>query len=80
MTRWLTVLALGLAMGLAAPSIHDGAAYAQAKKAAKSGLKQCRAKAPGGKVMTWKCKADQPCCMNVTTGQGVCGSPIIGCL
>lgn len=58
---------------------------AQEKKAAsksvpsKSGLRECRAKGQGGKILTWKCKAEQPCCYNSFSNIGVCGSPVIGC-
>ena len=77
MTRLLAVFACAAALSLAAPLGLEAPAAAQTTK---SSLKQCRAKAPSGKTMTWKCKSDQPCCMNTATGQGVCGSPIIGCL
>jgi uncharacterized low-complexity protein len=80
MSRLFAVLACTMALSLAAPISFDAPAAAQAKKAAKSALKQCRAKAPSGKVVSWKCKSDQPCCMNTSTGQGVCGSAMIGCL
>jgi len=77
MTRLFAMAACAAALSLAAPLGLDAPATAQAKKAE---LKQCRAKASSGKVVTWKCKSDQPCCMNSVTGQGVCGSPIIGYL
>ncbi|MFM9941202.1 MAG: hypothetical protein ACKVP7_17100 [Hyphomicrobiaceae bacterium] len=61
-----------------------GDSHAQDKKAAPkstaaSGLRECRTKGQGGKVLTWKCKTDQPCCYNATQNLGVCGSPVIGC-
>jgi hypothetical protein len=81
MSRWLAVVAFSLAISVTGPiATSTDLANAQGKKAPKSDLKQCRAKAPSGKLVTWKCKSDQPCCMNMTTGQGVCGSPVIGCL
>lgn len=80
MSRLFVVLACAAALSLAVPLGFDTSVVAQAKKAAKSSLKQCRAKAPSGKMVTWKCKSDQPCCINTATGQGVCGSVMIGCL
>lgn len=77
MTRLLAALACVAALSFAAPLAFDVPATAQATKAT---VKQCRAKNPSGKVVTWTCKPDQPCCMNTVTGQGVCGSPVIGCL
>lgn len=79
MTRLFAILACAAALSLAAPLSFESPVAAQTKKAT-SALKQCRAKAPSGKVVTWKCKSDQPCCMNAVTGQGVCGSTLIGCL
>jgi uncharacterized low-complexity protein len=83
MTLRLAIAALAAgALLLALPLGADGLAQekkAAAPKAAKAGLRECRTKGQGGKVLTWTCKADQPCCYNATTNQGVCGSPVIGC-
>jgi hypothetical protein len=76
MKRLLAAIACAMALSLAAPTIVHMPADA-AKKAA---AKQCKAKALDGKAVTWKCAADQPCCMNYITGQGVCGTKAMGCL
>jgi hypothetical protein len=76
MKRLIAAVACAMALSLAAPVAVQGPADA-AKKAA---AKQCKAKALDGKAVTWKCAADQPCCMNYITGQGVCGTKAIGCL
>lgn len=55
----------------------DSPAVAQSK--AKPKLKVCRSRLPSGKIKTWRCKANQPCCVNHTMSIYVCGSPIIGC-
>lgn len=76
------LFACALAVTVAAPVAYAQQNPAPVKVAAKSmaGLKTCRTKAPTGKLVTWKCKTEQPCCMNATTGQGVCGSQMLGCL
>lgn len=76
MLKVLNALALAVALTLAAPSLlPDGAAHA------KNGLKVCKSKVPStGKVKSWKCKADVPCCVSHELGLYVCGQPVIGCL
>ena len=76
--RLVAASLVGVALLVAGPAAD---AVAQEKKAAqsKAGIKDCRAKGPGGKVLTWKCQAGQPCCYNATTNQGVCGSTVLGC-
>jgi uncharacterized low-complexity protein len=74
MSRLLLVLACAFALSFAAPLSFDNSAEAAAK------AKICRAKAPNGKKMTWRCGADQACCVNQSTGKGVCGMPGLGCL
>ena len=84
MTMKQLATALMLAGLVALPPIATPPAVAQEKaanksKPAKSGLRECRIKGQGGKLLTWKCKTEQPCCYNASTNQGVCGSPVIGC-
>jgi curli biogenesis system outer membrane secretion channel CsgG len=83
MIRLTASCLLAATIVLAAP-FAGPSALAQERKAAQSkapaaGLRECRTKGAGGKVLKWNCKAEQPCCYNATTNQGVCGSPIVGC-
>lgn len=76
MFKFLSALAVAAALTFAAPALlPDGSALA------KSALKTCKSKVPStGKVKTWKCKKDVPCCVSHELGMYVCGQPIIGCL
>lgn len=76
MFKFLNALAVAAALTFAAPALlPDGSALA------KSALKTCKSKVPStGKVKTWKCKKDVPCCVSHELGMYVCGQPIIGCL
>jgi hypothetical protein len=77
----LAALAICASVGMitvTAPSFDAAAQTAKAK--AKSGIKTCRSRGAGGKAITWKCRAGQPCCFNPTLNKGVCGSTLIGCL
>ncbi len=81
--RILVAACLGAALLVSGPVAGD--ALAQEKKAtakstpAKAALRECRAKGHGGKILTWKCRSEQPCCYNPTANIGVCGSTVIGC-
>lgn len=80
--RRLAAALLGLGLLAAGPMTDVSFAQEKAVKKstpAKSGLRECRAKGAGNKILTWKCKAEQPCCYNATANKGVCGSPVIGC-
>lgn len=76
MQKIIGVLAVALALTLSAPVLMpNGAAHA------KSALKTCKSKIPStGKIKSWKCKADAPCCVSHELGLYVCGQPLIGCL
>lgn len=76
MFKVFSAIALAATLALAAPALMpDGAAYA------KSGLKVCKSKVPStGKLKSWKCKSDVPCCVSHELGLYVCGQPLIGCL
>lgn len=52
----------------------------QSAAVAAKGYKTCKAKTNAGKLKTWRCGADQACCVNRTTDQYVCGIPGLGCL
>lgn len=51
-----------------------------AAMAAKKSFKTCKAKTSAGKTKTWRCGADQACCVNPTLDLYVCGYPGLGCL
>jgi hypothetical protein len=76
MLKVLSTLAVAAALTFSAPALlTDGSAHA------KSALKTCKSKVPStGKIKSWKCKADAPCCVSHELGTYVCGQPIIGCL
>ena len=52
----------------------------QSAAVAAKGHKTCKARTNAGKMKTWRCGADQACCVNRTTDQYVCGIPGLGCL
>jgi len=75
MLKILTALALAAAFTICAPPLTSGVANA------KAGTKTCKSKVPStGKIKTWRCKSDVPCCVSHELGLYVCGSPMIGCL
>lgn len=76
MFKFLSALAVAATLTFAAPALlPDGSALA------KAALKTCKSKVPStGKVKSWKCKKDVPCCVSHELGLYVCGQPVIGCL
>ena len=81
MKRTILIVSLALfALVVSGPSqIVPNAGEAVAQSKTKPKLKVCRSRLPSGKIKTWRCKANQPCCVNHTMSLYVCGSPIIGC-
>ena len=76
MTRAL--LALGLSLGLGAAALAPYPAHAQ--KAGK-GEKVCKIKMKySGKIKTFVCKIDEPCCAWHEIDYVKCGSPTFKCL
>jgi hypothetical protein len=47
---------------------------------AAAGQKVCKSKMPSGKIKSWRCGADQACCVNHDMGLYVCGFAGLGCL
>jgi hypothetical protein len=75
MPKVLTSFALAAVLIVAAPLITAGVAQA------KAGTKVCKSKVPStGKVKTWRCSRDVPCCVSHELGIYVCGSPMVGCI
>jgi hypothetical protein len=44
------------------------------------GTKVCKHKTMSGKVKTWRCGSDQPCCAAEMLDYYTCGSKALGCL
>lgn len=71
----------GFALACFAVVISSSVIAAPGSAEAKAGTKVCKAKVPStGKVKTWRCKSDVPCCVSHELGIYVCGSPMVGCL
>jgi hypothetical protein len=75
MTRAFACLALAAAFA-AAPL----ALTATDAMAAKKAYKICKHKTASGKIKTWRCGADQPCCSAEMINYYTCGSKLLGCL
>ena len=87
MTRLLATLALAasLAVALIAPPLalaQDAKPTAKAASTPKAGKNQkvCRHKFPDGKLTTWVCDKEQPCCAWDEIRYVKCGSTITKCL
>lgn len=81
MKRTFISLGLAAALALAGTLAFDvlGGPEKSAAVAAK-GSKTCKAKTNAGKMKTWRCGADQACCVNRMLDTYVCGYPGLGCL
>jgi hypothetical protein len=75
MLRMLAFLALAIAI-IAMPFALGTTSTAQAAKASKV----CKHKLMSGKIKTWRCGANQPCCASELLGYYTCGSKELGCL
>ena len=75
MLRMLAFLALAIAI-IAMPFALGTTSTAQAAKASKV----CTHKLVSGKIKTWRCGADQPCCAAEMINYYTCGSKALGCL
>jgi len=76
MMRILACLALAAALGAAPLALTTTGAMAGGKKATKI----CKHKTASGKIKTWRCGADQPCCSAEMINYYTCGSKLLGCL
>lgn len=74
MKRALLIVALGAAL-CAAPFAYSPSALAAGSKSTKI----CKHKTQSGKVKTWRCRADQPCCSAEWLNYYTCGSKTLGC-
>ncbi len=76
MTRTLACLALAAVLGAAPLALTTTDAMAAGKKATKI----CKHKTASGKIKTWRCGVDQPCCSAEMINYYTCGSKLLGCL
>jgi hypothetical protein len=74
MIRALSCLALAAALSTAPLALTSTGAMAGAK-----GTKVCKHKTSSGKIKTWRCGADQPCCSAEWLDYYTCGSKTLGC-
>jgi hypothetical protein len=75
MRHFLSCLALAAALAAAPLAIMASPADAGAKA-----TKVCKHKTMSGKVKTWRCGSDQPCCAAEMLDYYTCGSKALGCL
>jgi hypothetical protein len=76
-------ISLGLAVALAVAGTVGFSVLSgpdQSAAVAAKGQKTCKAKTNAGKTKTWRCGADQACCVNRMLDTYVCGYPGLGCL
>jgi hypothetical protein len=76
MFRVLSSLAFAAALAATPLMLMADAADAAPKKA----YKTCKHKTSSGKIKTWRCGADQPCCSAEMINYYTCGSKTLGCL
>ena len=80
MKRVVMSLAIAAALAVAGTMAFDTIRGPQSTAAVAAATKVCKSKTPAGKIKTWRCGADQACCVNKTMGTYVCGIPGLGCL
>ena len=75
MLRVLTSIAVAALLAMAPLGLSAGSADSAAK-----GTKICKHKTSSGKIKTWRCGKDQPCCAAEMINYYTCGSKTFGCL
>lgn len=75
MLRVLSSIALAACVAAVPLMMSFGAADAAPKA-----TKICKHKTSSGKIKTWRCGADQPCCSAEMINYYTCGSKTLGCL
>jgi hypothetical protein len=76
MLRVLSAVAIAAMLSAAPLALSVASADAAPKKATKI----CKYKKSDGKIKTWRCGADQPCCSAEMINYYTCGSKVLGCL
>jgi hypothetical protein len=74
MLRTFACLTIAAALAAAALALTAPAASAA------QGTKVCKHKTASGKIKTWRCGKDQPCCSAEWINYYTCGSKTLGCL
>jgi hypothetical protein len=74
MLRILTSIAIAAVLATAPVTLTAGSATAA------SATKICKHKTASGKIKTWRCGKDQPCCSAEMINYYTCGSKTLGCL
>jgi len=74
MFRVVSSIAIAASLAFAPLMLTTGTA--DAAKATKI----CKHKTSSGKIKTWRCGADQPCCSAELINYYTCGSKTLGCL
>ena len=74
MLRILTSIAIAAVLAAAPLTLTAGSAGAA------SATKICKHKTASGKIKTWRCGKDQPCCSAEMINYSTCGSKMFGCL
>ena len=80
MKRVFVSLAIAAALAVAGTMAFETIRGPSATSAIAAATKVCKAKTTAGKTKTWRCGADQACCVNKTLNTYVCGIPGLGCL
>ena len=73
-------LAAVVALVVSITVIKTGTSHVGISTAEAASQKVCKSKMPNGKIKSWRCGADQSCCVNHSMGLYVCGFPGLGCL
>jgi hypothetical protein len=74
MMRTFACLTIAAALAAAPLALTAPAAIAA------QGTKVCKHKTASGKIKTWRCRKDQPCCSAEWINYYTCGSKTLGCL
>lgn len=81
MSRLVAIaLAAVVALVVSFAVIQTGTSKVSISAAQAASQKVCKSKMPNGKVKSWRCGADQACCVNHDLGIYVCGIAGLGCL
>lgn len=77
MLRVFVGVALGALLAATTLPLNSSATFAASVK---KEHKICRHKTSSGKIKTWRCRKDQPCCSAEWMNYYTCGSKLLGCL
>jgi hypothetical protein len=69
-----------ISLAIAAVLASAPLAFTAGNAAAANATKICKHKTASGKIKTWRCGKDQPCCSAEMINYYTCGSKALGCL